>query len=74
MGKSEIQREMDGFFEETENERFSNRRITKSGFSWPRWKLAPEAFLEHNDIIWKNVHKQVKYTKIPLFNPQKKIT
>jgi hypothetical protein len=56
MGKKGLQREMDSFFKETENEQFSIRRITKSGFSRSRRKLAPEAFLELNDIIWKDFY------------------
>jgi hypothetical protein len=32
MGKTGLQREMDSFFRETENEQFSIRRITKGGF------------------------------------------
>jgi hypothetical protein len=36
---------MDSFFKETENEQFSIRKITESGFSRSRRKLAPEAFL-----------------------------
>jgi len=61
MGKSGLQREMDSFFKETENEQFSIRGITKSGFSRSRHKLAPEAFLELNDIIWKDFYKEVDY-------------
>ena len=52
---------MDSFFKETENEQFSIRGITKSGFSRSRHKLAPEAFLELNDIIWKDFYKEVDY-------------
>lgn len=54
MGKMGLQRELDSFLKETENEQFSIRRITKSGFSRSRRKLAPEAFLELNDIVWKD--------------------
>jgi hypothetical protein len=61
MGKNGLQREMDSFFKETENDQFSIRRITKSGFSRSRRKLAPEAFLELNDIIWKDFYKDVNY-------------
>jgi hypothetical protein len=61
MGKSGLQREMDNFFKETENGQFSIRRITKSGFNRSRRKLAPEAFLELNDIIWKDFYKEVDY-------------
>ena len=61
MGKTGLQREMDSFFKETENEQFSIRRITKSGFSKSRRKLAPEAFLELNDIIWKDFYEEVDY-------------
>jgi len=61
MGKTGLQREMDSFFKETENEQFSIRKITKSGFSKSRRKLAPEAFLELNDIIWKDFYKEVDY-------------
>lgn len=51
MGKRGLQREMDSFFRETENEEFSIRRITKGGFSKSRRNLAPEAFMELNDIV-----------------------
>jgi len=61
MGKTGLQREMDSFFKEMENEQFSIRGITKSGFSRSRHKLAPEAFLELNDIIWKDFYKEVDY-------------
>jgi Transposase DDE domain len=61
MGKMGLQREMDSFLRETENEQFNIRRITKSGFSRSRRKLAPEAFLELNDIIWKEFYKEVDY-------------
>ena len=61
MGKTGLQREMDSFFRETENEQFSIRRVTKSGFSRSRRKLAPEAFRELNDIIWKDFYKGVDY-------------
>jgi hypothetical protein len=61
MGKNGLQREIDSFFRDTENEQFSIRRITKSGFSKSRQKLAPEAFLELNDIIWKDFYKEVDY-------------
>ncbi len=61
MGKTGLQREMDSFFKETENEQFSIRRITKSGFSRSRRKLAPEAFLELNDIVWKDFYKEVDF-------------
>lgn len=52
MGKTGLQLEMDSFLRETDNEQFNIRRITKSGFSRSRRKLAPEAFLELNDIIF----------------------
>jgi len=52
---------MDSFLRETENEQFNIRRITKSGFSRSRRKLAPEAFLELNDIIWKDFYKEVDF-------------
>jgi hypothetical protein len=61
MGKRGLQREMDSFFRETENEDFSIRRITKGGFSKSRRNLAPEAFLELNDIVWRGFYKQVDY-------------
>jgi len=38
MGKTRLQREMDSFLRETENEQFNIRRITKSGFSRSRRK------------------------------------
>jgi hypothetical protein len=61
MGKRGLQREMDSFFQETENEDFSIRRITKGGFSKSRRNLAPEAFVELNDIVWRGFYKQVDY-------------
>jgi hypothetical protein len=61
MGKMGLQREMDSFLRETENEQFNIRRITKSGFSRSRRKLAPEAFLELNDIIWKDFYEEVDF-------------
>ena len=61
MGKGGLQRELDSFFKETENEQFSIRKITKSGFSRSRRKLAPEAFLELNDIIWKDFYEEVDF-------------
>ncbi len=51
MGKTGLQREMDSFFKEAENEVFSIRRITKGSFSKARKNLAPEAFLDLNGII-----------------------
>ena len=61
MGKSGLQREMDRFLKETENEQFTIRRITKSGFSRTSQKLAPEAFQELNDIIWKDFYEEVDF-------------
>ena len=61
MGKQGLQREMDSFFRETENEAFNIRRITKGGFSKSRRNLAPEAFMELNDIVWRGFYKQVDY-------------
>jgi hypothetical protein len=61
MGKTGLQREMDAFFKETENEEFSIRKITKGGFSQSRNLLAPEAFLELNDVICKDFYKEVEY-------------
>jgi hypothetical protein len=52
---------MDSFLKETENEQFSIRKITKSGFSRSKRKLAPEAFLELNDIIWKDFYEEVDF-------------
>jgi hypothetical protein len=61
MGRTGLQREMDAFFKETEKEAFSIRKITKGGFSKSRRNLAPEAFLELNDIIWKDFYQEVEY-------------
>jgi hypothetical protein len=61
MGKRGLQREMDSFFWETENEEFNIRRITKGGFSKSRRNLAPEAFMELNDIVWRRFYQQVDY-------------
>src|ERR1700744_236317 len=60
MGKQGLQREMDSF-RETENEEFNIRRITKGGFSKSRRNLAPEAFMELNDIVWRGFYQQVDY-------------
>ncbi len=56
-----LQREMDSFFKETSNEEFNIRRVTKGGFSKSRRNLAPEAFLELNDLVWRRFYKQVDY-------------
>ena len=61
MGNIGLQREMDSFFKETENEAMSIRSITKGGFTQSRKNLAPEAFLELNDIVCKDFYKQVDY-------------
>lgn len=61
MGKAGLQREMDRFFQETENETFNIRRITKGGFSKSRRNLSPDAFLELNEVIWKSFYKEVDY-------------
>ena len=61
MGRTGLQREMDSFFKETENEAFSIRKITKGGFSQSRKNLSPEAFLELNDVICNDFYKEVNY-------------
>lgn len=61
MGKIGLQRELDSFFKETENEAFSIRKITKGGFCQSRKNLAPEAFLELNEIICTDFYKEVDY-------------
>jgi len=61
MGKTGLQREMDSFFRETEDEAFSIRRVTKGAFSQSRRKLSPEAFLKLNEIIWRDFYKKVDY-------------
>jgi hypothetical protein len=43
------------------NEDFSIRLISKGGFSKSRRNLAPEAFMELNDIVWRGFYKQVDY-------------
>jgi hypothetical protein len=58
MGRSGLQREMDCFFKETGNEKFSIRRFTKGLFQQVRGNLTPEAFLKLNDIIWKDLYKE----------------
>lgn len=58
MGKTGLQRELDNFFRETEDEAFSIRRVTKGAFSQSRRKLAPEAFLKLNEIIWRDFIKK----------------
>jgi hypothetical protein len=61
MGKTGLQREMDSFFRETEEEEFSIRKVTKGAFSQSRKNLAPEAFLKLNEIIWRDFYKKVDY-------------
>jgi len=61
MGRTGLQREMDSFFKETERTEFSIRKISKGGFSKSRRNLAPEAFLELNDIIWKDFYEEVDW-------------
>lgn len=61
MGKTGLQREMDSFFKEISNEEFNVRKITKGGFSKSRRNLAPEAFLELNDLVWRRFYKQADY-------------
>jgi len=61
MGKTGLQREMDSFFRETEDEAFSIRRVTKGAFSQSRRKLSPKAFLKLNEIIWRDFYKEVDY-------------
>jgi hypothetical protein len=61
MGKTGLQREMDSFFRETGDEAFSVRRVTKGAFSQSRRKLAPEAFLKLNEIVWRDFYKEVDY-------------
>jgi hypothetical protein len=61
MGKSGLQRKMDSFFRETEDEMFSIRRVTKGAFSKSRRKLVPEAFLKLNEIVWRHFYKEVDY-------------
>lgn len=61
MGRMGLQREPDNFFRETEDEAFSIRRVTKGAFSQSRRKLAPEAFLELIEIIWRDFYKEVDY-------------
>ena len=61
MGKTGLQREMDSFFRETEDEEFSIRRVTKGAFSQSRKNLSPEAFLKLNEIIWRDFYKEVDY-------------
>jgi hypothetical protein len=61
MGKTGLQREMDSFFRETEEEEFNIRKVTKGAFSQSRKNLAPEAFLKLNEIIWRDFYKEVDY-------------
>ena len=61
MGRTGLQREMDAFFKETEHAEFSIRKVTKGGFSKSRRNLAPEAFLELNDIIWRDFYQEVDW-------------
>jgi len=61
MGKTGLQRQMGSFLLETADEQFNIRRISKSGFSKSRRKLSPEAFLELNDIVWKDFYKEVDF-------------
>lgn len=61
MGMAGLQREMDNFFKEVENEVFNIRKITKGGFSQSRKNLSPEAFLELNDVICKDFYKEANF-------------
>ena len=61
IGKTGLQRELDAFLRETENDAFNIRRITKSGFSQSRKNLAPEAFLDLNNVIAEDFYKEVAY-------------
>ena len=61
MGKSGLQREMDSFLRETEDEDFNIRQVTKSAFSQARKHLSPQAFVELNDVIVQNFYESVPY-------------
>jgi len=61
MGKSGLQREMDSFLRETEEEAFNIRRVTKSAFSQARKLLSPEAFVELNDVIIQDFYENEPY-------------
>jgi hypothetical protein len=61
LGKSSIQREMDGFFKEVNSSAFNTREITKSAFSQSRRQLKPDSFLEINDIICEGFYSQAPY-------------
>lgn len=61
MGKNGLQREMDAFFKDTEDEAFNIRKITKGGFSQSRKNLSAEAFLELNDVIVQDFYQEVAY-------------
>ena len=61
MGKSGLQREMDSFLRETENEDFNIRQVTKSAFSQARKHLSPQAFVDLNDVIVQHFYESVPY-------------
>lgn len=61
MGRTGLQREVDSFFKETENEAFSIRKITKGGFSQSRKNLCPEAFSELNEVICKDFYGEAEW-------------
>lgn len=61
MGKSGLQREMDSFFRETEDQEFNIRQVTKSAFSQARQNLSPDAFLELNEVVVQDFYHHVPF-------------
>jgi hypothetical protein len=55
---------MESFFRETENKEFSIRRITKGNFRKSLRDLAPEGFMELNDIVLAGFYQQMDYMGI----------
>lgn len=61
MGENGLQREMDAFLKETEDNNYNVRQVTKSAFSQARKNLSANAFLKLNDIIVQDFYKQVDF-------------
>jgi hypothetical protein len=61
MGKSALQREMDSFFKEVNQDEFNIRQVTKGAFSKSRRHLKPEAFLELNDLVCDDFYENAPY-------------
>jgi len=56
-----LQREMDSFFREVNQDGFNIRKVTKGAFSKSRKNLKPEAFLELNDLVCGDFYENAPY-------------